>query len=152
MNRREFVTVLGGAAAAWPLQARAQQGERVRRIGVLVGMAESDPEMQLWLASFRQGLEQLGWLEGRNVRIEYRSYIAGSDELQIRAKELLALQPDVILAEGTSTTAEFQRQTRAIPYRVRRRLRPNWLRLYREPGASRRQSYRSFAIRGEHHW
>jgi putative ABC transport system substrate-binding protein len=115
MGRREFVALLGGAAATWPLAAEAQHADRMRRIGVLVGMAESDPEMQLWLASFRQGLEQLGWSEGRNVRIEYRSYIAGSDELQIRAKELLALQPDVILAEGTSTTAAFQRQTRAIP-------------------------------------
>ena len=71
MKRREFITLLGGAAAAWPLAARAQQGERVRRIGVLMIRAADDPEGQARLAAFRQGLQQLGWTDGRNVRIDY---------------------------------------------------------------------------------
>ena len=78
MRRREFITLLGGAAAAWPLAARAQQAERMRRIGVLMGLAEDDPEMKARLAAFRQGLEKLGWSEGRNVRIDYRFAPAGA--------------------------------------------------------------------------
>ena len=73
----EFITLLGGAAA-WPIPARAQQPDRMRRIGVLVDLAEDDPEMQLWLTAFRQGLEKLGWSEGRNVRIDYRFHTAGA--------------------------------------------------------------------------
>ena len=115
MKRRDFITLLGGAAV-WPLAARAQQpGERMRRIGVLVGLAESDPEMQLWLGAFRQGLEKLGWSEGRDVHIDYRFQTAGADQVQVPARELIALKPEVILAEGTSTTAAFQRESRAIP-------------------------------------
>src|SRR6516225_406719 len=116
MSRRAFVRLLGGAAAAWPLAARAQQpGERMRRIGVLVGLAESDPEMQLWLGAFRQGLEKLGWSEGRDVHIDYRFQTAGADQVQVPARELIVQKPEVILAEGTSTTAAFQRESRAIP-------------------------------------
>ena len=114
VRRREFITLLGGAAA-WPLAARAQQPDRMRRIGVLVNLAEDDPEMQLWLTAFRQGLEKLGWSEGRNVRIDYRFHTAGADQVQVPVKELVALQPDVILAEGTSTAAAFKRESRAIP-------------------------------------
>ena len=87
----------------------------MRRIGVLVNLAEDDPEMQLWLTAFRQGLEKLGWSEGRNVRIDYRFHTAGADQVQVPVKELVALQPDVILAEGTSTAAAFKRESRAIP-------------------------------------
>jgi ABC-type uncharacterized transport system substrate-binding protein len=114
MKRREFIRLLG-ATATWPLAARAQQPERMRRVGVLVGLAESDPEMRLWLAAFRQGLEKLGWSEGRNVHIDYRFHTAGADQVQVLARELIALKPEVILAEGTSTTAAFQRESRAIP-------------------------------------
>ena len=78
MRRRAFITLLGGAAAAWPLAARAQQGERMRRIGVLVGLAENDPEMKERLAGLRQGLEKFGWAEGSNVRIDYRFAPAGT--------------------------------------------------------------------------
>jgi len=95
MRRREFVALLGGAAA-WPLAARAQPTQRMRRIGVLVGLAETDPEMKQRLAGFREGLEKLGWFEGRNVMIDYR-FAPGGTQAHLLARELVALQPDVIL-------------------------------------------------------
>jgi putative tryptophan/tyrosine transport system substrate-binding protein len=116
MKRREFITLLSGAAAAWPLAASAQQPERMRRIGVLVGYGEDDPEMKARLAGFRQGLERLGWSEGRNVRIETRSAPASSvEKTQAAAQALVALQPEVILAPGTVIAAALQRESRAIP-------------------------------------
>jgi putative ABC transport system substrate-binding protein len=119
MRRREFITLLGGAAAApsllWPLAARAQRGERTRRIGVLMGFAEDDPETKARLARFRQGLERLGWSEGRNVRIDYRFAAASADQFQPLAKQLVALQPDVILAHTTPVAAALQRESRVIP-------------------------------------
>jgi putative ABC transport system substrate-binding protein len=96
MRRREFLGLFGGAAA-WPVTARAQSAERMRRIGVLVGLAENDPEIKERLAGFRQGLEKLGWFEGGNVRIDYRFAPAGT-QAQLLARELVALRPDVILA------------------------------------------------------
>src|SRR5512138_1479939 len=96
--RREFIALLG-AAAAWPVAARAQ-GERMRRIGVLLGLAEDDPDAKARLVTFQQGLERLGWSEGGNVRIDYRFAPAGA-QAPMRAKELIALQPDVILAQTT---------------------------------------------------
>jgi putative ABC transport system substrate-binding protein len=114
VNRRDFITRLGGAAATGPFGARAQQIDPMKRVGVLVGLAASDPEMQLWLAAFRRGLESFGWSEGRNVRIDYRYYTT-ADQVQVFAKELLSLRPDVILAEGTSTVATLKRQSHAIP-------------------------------------
>ena len=115
-TRREFMALLGGAAAAWPPLARAQQGGRSRRVGVLLGLGENDPEGQSWLDGFRQGLEKLGWLQGSNVVMDYR-YAPGNsaEEVLALAKEIIALRPDVILASGTSIVAEFQRQTRTIP-------------------------------------
>jgi putative ABC transport system substrate-binding protein len=117
MRRREFVTILGGAAAAWPLAARAQQDGRVRRVGVLMPFPEADPEIQARLAAFRQGLERLGWSEGRNVRIDYRFAPASGalDQAQKLAKELIALQPDVILGDSAPMAAALQRESRAIP-------------------------------------
>ncbi len=115
MKRREFITLLGGAVAGRPLAARAQQPERMRRIGVLVSGAEGDPEMQTRLAGFRQGLERLGLSEGRNVRIDYRFAAGNADQYQALAKELVALQPDVILAHTTPVAATLQRESRAIP-------------------------------------
>ena len=101
MRRRKFITLLGGAAAVWPLQARAQQGERVRRIGVLMNLAADDPESQRRMTGFVQALQALGWTDGRNVKIDYR-WGAGDVELYRRyAAELLALMPDVILVSGT---------------------------------------------------
>ena len=114
MKRREFITVLGGAAA-WPLAARAQQGERMRRIGVLMSLAETDPEAQARVAAFRKGLQTLGWAEGRNVHIDIRWAASDAALMQRFAKELIALQPDLILSHNTPTTASLLQQTRTIP-------------------------------------
>ena len=113
MRRREFVGLVGGAVT-WPLAARAQPTERMRRIGVLVGLAENDPEMKQRLAGFRQGLEKLGWSEGANVRIDYRFSPAGA-QAHLLARELVALQPDVILAQSTPATAALKPETSTIP-------------------------------------
>jgi putative ABC transport system substrate-binding protein len=115
IRRREFVAALGGTAAAFPVTARAQQGGRMRRIGVLMDAAEDDPEYQARLAAFRQGLERLGWAEGRNVRTDTRHGTGRPDQFPVLAKELIALQPDVIFVTGTGTTAAVQRESRTIP-------------------------------------
>jgi putative ABC transport system substrate-binding protein len=114
MRRREFITLLGGAATAWPLAARAQQGERVRRIGVLLPAAANDPRLQTFLAAFHQGLALLGWTVGRNVRIDTR-WAAGHAEIRQYVQELVALAPDVILAHGSSTVGPLLQVTRTIP-------------------------------------
>ena len=114
MKRRDFIKVIGGAAAAWPLAARAQQS-RMRRIGVLVAYLEGDPEMQARLAAFRQGLERLGWLEGRNIYINTRFAPAGAGQEQLRAREVVALKPDVIFAHSPQVVAALQRESGAIP-------------------------------------
>jgi putative tryptophan/tyrosine transport system substrate-binding protein len=114
MRRREFITLLGGATA-WPLAARAQQAERMRRIGVLMAQTANDPEGQARIAAFVQGLQQLAWIEGRNVRIEYR-WSAGNDaDTRKYAAELVALTPDVILASGTSTVRPLLQATDTVP-------------------------------------
>ena len=116
MKRREFITLLGGAAVAWPVATRAQQPERVRRIGVLMGYPESDSEAQTKIAAFRDGLQKLGWTEGRNTRIETRwATPADAESMERFAKELVALQPDLILSSITPTTAALLQQTRTIP-------------------------------------
>jgi putative tryptophan/tyrosine transport system substrate-binding protein len=114
VKRRDLITMLGGAAAAWPLAARAQRPERMRRIGVLMTLAESDGQTRI--AAFREGLQKLGWSEGNNVRIDYR-WAAPSDagSMQRSAKELIALQPDLILSQNTPTTAALLQQTHTIP-------------------------------------
>jgi ABC-type uncharacterized transport system substrate-binding protein len=114
MNRRELITLLGGVAA-WPLAAGAQQGDRVRRIGVLMAFDENDPEGKLRYSAFTQGLADLGWTDGRNVRTDLRW--AGSDSNQIRAlaHELVGLQPDIIVTASTPPTAALQRETRTTP-------------------------------------
>jgi putative ABC transport system substrate-binding protein len=114
MRRREFITLLGGAAAAWPLAAGAQQPDRMRRIGVLMAHAENDPEGQIFVAVFRETLQKLGWAEGRNVRIDVR-WAAEIELMPGLAKELVTLQPDVILANNTPTTAAVLQQTTTIP-------------------------------------
>jgi putative tryptophan/tyrosine transport system substrate-binding protein len=115
MKRRDFITLLGGAALARPVTARGQQTERMRRIGVLGGFAENDPEMKARLAGFQQGLERLGWIEGRNVRIDYRFAPAGAGQAEALAKELVSLQPDVIFAHSTPVVAAMKRESRIIP-------------------------------------
>ena len=115
MKRREFIALLGGAAATWPLAARAQQPERMRRIGVLLSTAADDPESSARTASFLQGLQQLGWIEGRNLRIDIR-WAAGDAELYRKyAAELVALAPDIILASSSPTVAALQAATRTVP-------------------------------------
>jgi putative tryptophan/tyrosine transport system substrate-binding protein len=113
-NRREFITLLGGAAA-WPLAARAQQAERMRRIGVLMHTAADEPESQARLAAFMQGLQELGWAAGRNLRIEYRWSVGDAARLYKDAAELVALAPEVILGGVGATAAALQRASRTVP-------------------------------------
>ena len=115
MRRREFITLLGGAVASWPLRARAQQSERKRRIGVLMGWNEKDREAQSNLAAFVQELGQLGWTDGRNMRIDYRWSNGDVNRMQTFATELVGSAPDAILAHTTPVTAALQRETRTVP-------------------------------------
>ena len=113
MRRREFITPLGGAATC-PLAARAQQGDRVRRIGVLIGGDENDPVAKTFVSAFTQALAGLGWTDGRNVRMDLRWGGADPNRMRALAQELVGLQPDIILTAGTPATAAVQRQTRTI--------------------------------------
>jgi putative ABC transport system substrate-binding protein len=116
IRRRDFVILLGGgAAAAWPLAARAQQPERVRRIGVLMNLAVGDPEGEARIAAFLQALQQLGWSDGRNVRIDYRWAAGDAGRFHRYAEELLALVPDVIFAASTPSVQALQQATRRVP-------------------------------------
>jgi putative ABC transport system substrate-binding protein len=115
MRRRDFITLLGGAASAWPLAARAQQPERMRRIGVLVASAADDSEFQARMAAFLQGLAQLGWSDGRNVRIDTRWATTDAAEIRRHAGELAALAPDVILAPAATTVGPLLQATRTVP-------------------------------------
>jgi putative ABC transport system substrate-binding protein len=116
MRRREFISLLGGAAAAWPCGAHAQQGERVRRIGVLTGVPETDLDGIAHNAAFRQELQKLGWTEGRNVRLDYRWGSGGNRDLRRRyVAELVALTPDVILANGSAGIEVLQQATKIVP-------------------------------------
>src|SRR5215204_7397847 len=112
MRRRELIA--GLAMAAWPIAASGQEANRVRRIGVLVGLSQDDPGMKPRLIALRQGLDELGWVEGRNLRVE-RRYAPGGSGAEQLAQELVALQPDVILAHTVSVTAALRGKTRAIP-------------------------------------
>ena len=115
IGRREFVSLLGGVAAAWPRAARAQQPDRVRRVGALWALAEDDPEMKARAAKFRRGLGQLGWLENDNIRTDELFAAGRADQFQSLAKELVALQPDVIVAQSTPVAMALQRETQTIP-------------------------------------
>jgi putative ABC transport system substrate-binding protein len=114
MRRREFITLLG-SAAAWPVAARAQQPERMRRIGVLMHLPENDPETQARVRALLEGLQQLGWTDGRNVRIDYRFGAADVERSRRYAAELIALAPDVIQASGTGPVAALQQASRTVP-------------------------------------
>jgi len=115
MRRREFIALIGGGAAAWPLAARAQQSERMRRIGILLPVAADDAEFQTRVGAFLQGLQQLGWAIGRNVRIDTRWAGASATEIRRHAAELVALAPDVILAHGSSSVRSLLEATRTVP-------------------------------------
>jgi putative tryptophan/tyrosine transport system substrate-binding protein len=114
VRRREFITLLGGAAA-WPLAARAQQTDRMRRIGVLMGTAEDDQQTLPFLQAFKRGLQELGWIEGRNIQVDYRFGASDVDRMQRFAKELVNSQPDLIVGHATPGTAALARETKTIP-------------------------------------
>jgi len=116
VRRRDFITLLGSTAAAWPFAARAQQHERVRRIGVLASvLAADDPEWQARNNAFVQALQERGWSDGRNVRVDYRWGLGDPDRLRKYAEELIALAPDVILAAGSGAAASLQQSSRSVP-------------------------------------
>ena len=115
MERRKFITILGGAAATWPMAAHAQQSGRMRRIGVLLGGADGDPQIVGGLAAFRTALEGLGWIEGHNIQIDIRFAAADVDRMRSFAKELVALQPDVLVGQTTSVVAALKLETKTIP-------------------------------------
>ena len=115
MKRREFITLLGGAAAAWPLAARAQQPERVRRIGVLSILAESDVDWRASIKAFQHRLQELGWTDGRNIQINYRGAAGNVERLNTLAKELAGMAPDLLLATNTPALAALQRMTDSVP-------------------------------------
>ncbi|MGA8748944.1 MAG: ABC transporter substrate-binding protein [Pseudolabrys sp.] len=114
MQRRDFITLLGGAAVAWPFAARAQQDTRMRRIGALVG-ADDDLDTQTRIGAFRQGLQQLGWVDGQNVRIDVRAGSGDADRTRRYAEELVALAPDVIVTTGSAAVAPMLKATRTVP-------------------------------------
>jgi putative ABC transport system substrate-binding protein len=115
LKRRELVVLFCGAAVAWPLAALAQQADRIRRIGLLLGVAESDPQGQAGLVVFTNALQELGWTEGRNIQIDYRWAAANVDRMQAFAKELVDLQPSLIVGQTTQVVAALQRETKTIP-------------------------------------
>src|SRR5262245_49740563 len=114
MRRRDFITVVG-SVAAWPLAARAQQPDQMRRVGVLMGYAESDLEAQAWVTAFVQGFRELGWIVGRNVSIDYRFGAGDADRMRAYAEELVGLAPAVILAHTSPVMAALKQTTHSIP-------------------------------------
>jgi len=115
MQRRDFITLLGGAAVSWPLKARAQQPERVRRVGALMPFSADDTEAKAIVAAIRQGLEELGWTDGRNIRIDYRWGGRNVERTRAYAVELVGLSPDLIFAFFNAQLAPLSRETRTIP-------------------------------------
>jgi hypothetical protein len=114
LQRREFITLLGGAAA-WPFAARAQQPERTRKIGVLIGADESDADRQMWIAEFHETLKELGWIDGHNIRTDWRWAAGDRSRAAAYATELVALEPDVLFGDNTFVVAELQQATRTLP-------------------------------------
>ena len=123
MKRRDFITLLGGTAAAWPLAARAQQPERMRRVGALMNLAADDPESQARVSAFAQGLQELGWTVGRNVRLHYRWGAGDVERYRRYAAELVALEPDVILAGAQPRVRCNKRRARCPLYSRRLSIR-----------------------------
>jgi putative tryptophan/tyrosine transport system substrate-binding protein len=115
MKRREFISLIGGAAAVWPLAVRAQEPGRMRRVGVLLALVDSDPEGQPRIAAFQRELENLGWTDGRNIQIEYRWASGDAERFRVLAAELVATRPDVLVAHATPSAEALVRATRTIP-------------------------------------
>jgi ABC-type uncharacterized transport system substrate-binding protein len=139
VNRRQFIGGLG--LAAWPVVARGQQNGRMRQVGVLLNFDENDSEAQAHLSTFTQGLADSGWTDGRNIRMDVRWGAGNIDRMRMFAKELVDLQPDVILAEGTPTTAAAPAGDADGPDRICGRLRPGGRRLRGEPVAPGREPH-----------
>jgi len=146
IGRRELLAALGGAVAAWPLAARAQQREKMRRIGVLMNLTADDAEGQARLAAFLQGLQEAGWAVGRNVRIELRWGAGDTERYRSDAEELVALAPDVFLAAGSLVARALQRATRTIPIVFAKCCRPGRHRLGRELGTPWWQRHRIYQL------
>ena len=142
MRRRDFITLLGSAAAVWPVATRAQQSERMRRIGVLMNISADDPEAQSRMTAFVQGLQQSGWTDGRNIRIDTRWAAGDADRYHRYAEELLALAPEVILASATPSVQAFATGNPHRAHRVRERRRPGRHGLGRERRAPGRKHHR----------
>jgi len=115
MRRRDFVSLIGGSAVVWPLTVRAQQLERMQRIGVLMAVAENDPLAQPWVRALQESLKKLGWLVGQNLQIDYRWTAGNFERMRTSAAELVSLTPNALLAGNTPTTAALQRETRSLP-------------------------------------
>jgi len=140
MRRREFISLIGGVAVAWPLAARAEQADRTRRVGVLMGYAETDPQAKAMLAEFTRAVSEFGWIEGRNLRMDVRWAPGNTDLMRTFAKELVSLQPDVILTQSTPVTAAVKRDL-DHPHCICGRCRPSWLRIRCEPVPAGRKRY-----------
>jgi len=147
VKRREFITLLGSAAAAWPLAARAQLRERARRIGVLVALGADDSQAQARNAAFLQGLGELGWIVGRNLQIDFRWGGGNARRYRRQAAELVAFAPEVIVAMGSSVVGPLLQTTRTVPIVFLQVTRSGQLRLRREPGAAGRKRYRICPVR-----
>ena len=147
MKRREFITLLGCSAAAWPLVARAQQPERMRRIGVLMGTSADEPESQIRLAAFLQGLQEAGWAVGRNARIEYRWAAGDRARLRPYAEELVALGSDVVLAGVGATYQALQRASRTVPIVFAQAIDPVGAGIVASSGPAGPQRYRIYPVR-----
>ena len=115
MRRRDFITAVAGSAVTWPLAARAQQSDQLRRIGFLSPIAENDPEVQTWVGEFTQRLQELGWADGRNVQIDFRFGGADAMRLSTQAIELVEKHPDVIIAIGSPAAAALRQQSLSLP-------------------------------------
>lgn len=115
MRRRDFIKLIGGGAVAWPLAARAQQPERMRRVGVLMGYPEGDKQAQAGVSALRKGLQNLGWIEGQNIHSDYRWAGPDPEKARTYAKELSGMSPDVIVSSTNQVTAIVQHETRTIP-------------------------------------
>jgi putative tryptophan/tyrosine transport system substrate-binding protein len=115
MQRREFISLIGGAATGWPLAAHAQLSGRMRRLGVLLGGSENDPQIVAGLAAFKTALQEQGWIDGRNIQIDYRFAAADVDRMHTLAKELVVLQPDLLMGQTTPVVAALQRETKTVP-------------------------------------